>query len=99
MQESIADEVDEKLRARIATLRLGDPMDKNTDVGAINSAAQLATIRALTDAGEAEGAAPLDLTLPAARPRLLLRRQRFSPGSRSRCGSPGRRSSGRCCPC
>ena len=56
MQESIADEVIEKLQARIATLRLGDPMDKNTDVGAINSAAQLATIRSLTDTGEAEGA-------------------------------------------
>ena len=56
VQESVADEVIEKLRARVATLRLGDPMDKNTDVGAINSAAQLATIRSLTDAGDAEGA-------------------------------------------
>src|SRR6478609_8853765 len=56
VQESIADEVNEKLRARIATLRLGDPMDKNTDIGAINSATQLATIRALTATGEAEGA-------------------------------------------
>ena len=56
VQESVADEVNEKLRARIATLRLGDPMDKNTDVGAINSAGQLATIRALSDAGDAEGA-------------------------------------------
>ncbi len=56
VQESIADEVNEKLRARIATLRLGDPMDKNTDIGAINSSSQLATIRALADTGEAEGA-------------------------------------------
>ena len=56
VQESVADEVNEKLRARIATLRLGDPMDKNTDVGAINSSTQLATIRALADTGEAEGA-------------------------------------------
>ncbi len=56
VQESVADEVVEKLRTRVATLRLGDPMDKNTDVGAINSAAQLATIRSLTDAGDAEGA-------------------------------------------
>ena len=38
VQESVADEVIDKLHARIATLRLGDPMDKNTDVGAINSA-------------------------------------------------------------
>ncbi len=56
VQESIADEVNEKLRARIATLRLGDPMDKNTDIGAINSSTQLATIRSLADTGEAEGA-------------------------------------------
>src|SRR5438132_837769 len=40
----------------VATLRLGDPLDKNTDVGAINSAAQLAKIRELSDVGEAEGA-------------------------------------------
>jgi aldehyde dehydrogenase (NAD+) len=56
VQESIADEVNEKLRARIATLRLGDPMDKNTDIGAINSSTILATIRSLADTGEAEGA-------------------------------------------
>ena len=56
VQESIADEVNEKLRSRIATLRLGDPMDKNTDVGAINSSTQLQTIRSLADAGDAEGA-------------------------------------------
>jgi aldehyde dehydrogenase (NAD+) len=40
----------------MATLRLGDPLDKNTDIGAINSAEQLARIVALSDAGEAEGA-------------------------------------------
>ncbi|HEY7815370.1 MAG TPA: aldehyde dehydrogenase family protein, partial [Nakamurella sp.] len=57
VQESVADEVIGKLRARISTLRVGDPMDKNTDVGAINSATQLATIRGLVAAGEAEGAA------------------------------------------
>ena len=45
MQESIADEVIEKLHARIATLRLGDPMDKNTDIGAINSPAAGASPR------------------------------------------------------
>jgi aldehyde dehydrogenase (NAD+) len=39
----------------MAELRVGDPLDKNTDVGAINSAAQLARIRALVEAGEAEG--------------------------------------------
>jgi aldehyde dehydrogenase (NAD+) len=56
VQESIADELLGALRSRLATLRLGDPLDKNTDIGAINSAAQLTRIRALADAGDAEGA-------------------------------------------
>jgi aldehyde dehydrogenase (NAD+) len=56
VQESIEDELITSLRRRLSTLRVGDPLDKNTDVGAINSAAQLARIRELSDAGEAEGA-------------------------------------------
>ncbi len=56
-QESIADELITRLQRRLTTLRVGDPLDKNTDVGAINSAAQLAKIRELSDSGEAEGAA------------------------------------------
>ncbi len=56
VQESVYDEVMTSLRRRLTTLRLGDPLDKNTDVGAINSAAQLAKIRELSDVGEAEGA-------------------------------------------
>ncbi len=56
VQESVADEVLDRLHRRMSTLRLGDPLDKNTDVGAINSAAQLARIRELSDIGEAEGA-------------------------------------------
>jgi aldehyde dehydrogenase (NAD+) len=56
VQESVYDQVLASLRRRLATLRLGDPLDKNTDVGAINSPAQLAKIRELSDAGEAEGA-------------------------------------------
>ncbi|GAB2693745.1 aldehyde dehydrogenase family protein [Kitasatospora kifunensis] len=56
VQESIQDELLEALKRRMATLRLGDPLDKNTDIGAINSAAQLARITELTAAGEAEGA-------------------------------------------
>jgi acyl-CoA reductase-like NAD-dependent aldehyde dehydrogenase len=55
-QESIAEELLPRLKERIARLRLGDPLDKNTDIGAINSAAQLERIRELTDTGEAEGA-------------------------------------------
>jgi aldehyde dehydrogenase (NAD+) len=56
VQESVADAVIERLQRRLATLRLGDPLDKNTDIGAINSAQQLAKISELTKAGEAEGA-------------------------------------------
>ncbi len=56
VQESVADEVIGSLQRRLGTLRLGDPMDKNTDIGAINSAEQLDRIRELTASGEAEGA-------------------------------------------
>jgi aldehyde dehydrogenase (NAD+) len=56
VQESIADDVLLRLKRRMATLRVGDPLDKNTDVGAINSAAQLAKITDLVRAGEDEGA-------------------------------------------
>jgi aldehyde dehydrogenase (NAD+) len=56
VQESIADELLAKLRTRVSTLRVGDSLDKNTDVGAINSRAQLERIQELAAAGEAEGA-------------------------------------------
>jgi aldehyde dehydrogenase (NAD+) len=56
VQESIEGVVLRKLEHRIATLRLGDPLDKNTDVGAINSQAQLAKIRELVRSGVEEGA-------------------------------------------
>ncbi|MFJ8345978.1 aldehyde dehydrogenase family protein [Streptomyces sp. NPDC094153] len=56
VQESIHDELLDSLKRRLSTLRLGDPLDKNTDIGAINSAEQLARITALADKGEAEGA-------------------------------------------
>jgi aldehyde dehydrogenase (NAD+) len=56
VQESIEDELLESLKRRLSTLRLGDPLDKNTDIGAINSAEQLARITALAEQGEAEGA-------------------------------------------
>jgi len=56
VQESVADAVTARLRDRLGTLRLGDPLDKNTDIGAINSRQQLDKIRELSDAGEAEGA-------------------------------------------
>ncbi|MBB1246376.1 aldehyde dehydrogenase family protein [Streptomyces durbertensis] len=56
VQESIQDELLDSLKRRLSTLRVGDPLDKNTDVGAINSAEQLARITALAETGEAEGA-------------------------------------------
>ncbi|MEP7055820.1 MAG: aldehyde dehydrogenase family protein [Actinomycetota bacterium] len=56
VQESIADALLERLKRRLGTLRLGDPLDKNTDIGAINSPEQLARIRALAEVGDAEGA-------------------------------------------
>ncbi|MBU6146870.1 MAG: aldehyde dehydrogenase family protein [Actinomycetales bacterium] len=55
--EPIVEVVVEALQRRLATLRLGDPMDKNTDIGAINSPDQLARITSLVAAGVAEGAA------------------------------------------
>ena len=56
VQESIADTVLDKLKRRLGTLRLGDPLDKNTDIGAINSRQQLDKITELAAAGEHEGA-------------------------------------------
>ncbi|MEU4158398.1 aldehyde dehydrogenase family protein [Actinoplanes sp. NPDC026670] len=56
VQESIADELLSSLKRRMATLRVGDPLDKNTDIGAINSAAQLARIKELSEIGSEEGA-------------------------------------------
>jgi aldehyde dehydrogenase (NAD+) len=56
VQESVADELVTRLKDRLSTLRVGDPLDKNTDVGAINSKSQLEKITELVAAGEAEGA-------------------------------------------
>jgi aldehyde dehydrogenase (NAD+) len=66
IQESVRDEVIAKLWQRMGRLRVGDPMDKNTDVGAINSAEQLSRIEALVAAGEDEGATrrSIDCELP-----------------------------------
>ncbi len=62
VQESVADVVVDKLKDRLGTLRVGDPLDKNTDVGAINSKAQLEKITELVASGVDEGA---DLYQPA----------------------------------
>ncbi|MFO0356247.1 MAG: aldehyde dehydrogenase family protein [Sphingobacteriaceae bacterium] len=55
VQENVADEVISKLKARMETLIVGDPLDKNTDVGAINSKEQLEKIHSYLDSGVAEG--------------------------------------------
>jgi aldehyde dehydrogenase (NAD+) len=56
VQESIVEPLIEKLKLRLGTLRVGDPLDKNTDVGAINSRAQLEKIEGLVASGIEEGA-------------------------------------------
>lgn len=56
LQESIVDEFIEKLQSRMAKIRVGDPLDKNTDLGAINSSAQLAKIKEMSESGSKEGA-------------------------------------------
>lgn len=56
VQESVADELLEKLKKRMSLIRVGDPMDKNTDLGAINSKEQLTKIREISNSGDAEGA-------------------------------------------
>lgn len=56
VQESIHDDVIQRLQSRLATLRLGDPLDKNTDIGAVNSKAQLERITEITNSGDQEGA-------------------------------------------
>jgi len=67
VQESIADELVARLKRRLGTLRLGDPLDKNTDIGAINSLEQLERIRHLAGVGDDEGAErwTADCDLPA----------------------------------
>ena len=64
VQESILNTVISKLSDRMSTLRVGDPMDKNTDVGAINSAQQLETIQKYLRVGEQEGAKRHELSSP-----------------------------------
>jgi aldehyde dehydrogenase (NAD+) len=66
VEEGVADIVVRKLKDRMATMRLGDPLDKNTDIGAINSKMQLDKIREMVASGEKEGATrfSVDCALP-----------------------------------
>ena len=68
VEESVAGRVLDKLKARMQTLRVGNPLDKNTDIGAINSTAELEKIRRLIETGKQEGAhyyEPDTIALPA----------------------------------
>ena len=56
VQESVYEPLVNKLKRRLSTLRVGDPLDKNTDVGAINSSAQLTRVQELVQSGIDEGA-------------------------------------------
>ena len=72
VQESIKDEVIRKLKHRMNTLVIGDPLDKNTDVGAINSAEQLETIEKYIEIGKQEGAEFLSTRILRSRQWLLV---------------------------
>jgi aldehyde dehydrogenase (NAD+) len=56
LQESIAEEIIDKLKVRMSKIRVGDPLDKNTDLGAINSQEQLKKIKGLSSLGDSQGA-------------------------------------------
>ena len=64
LQEPIYEEIIERLRARIDTLRLGNPLDKNTDIGAINSRTQRDRIVEMVNSGLAEGAHLVQASCP-----------------------------------
>ncbi len=72
VQESVYEPLLDKLKDRLSTLRVGDPLDKNTDVGAINSAGQLAKIAELVESGIAEGRRDLPARLRPPGQGLLL---------------------------
>ncbi len=67
VQESVAKEVIRKLKDRLETLIVGDPMDKNTDIGAINSKQQLETIHKYLSIGKKEGAEMYESSCPLPR--------------------------------
>ena len=73
VQENVHDDVIERLKTRLGTLRMGDPLDKNTDIGAINSKEQLDRIRELSDIGEAGGRRALERALRDPGQGLLVR--------------------------
>ena len=79
VHEPVADRVIAKLKNRIRVLRVGDPLDKNTDLGAINSAAQLAKIRRAGRRGREGGRGDVPAAVPAPDEGLLFPARRSSP--------------------
>ncbi len=97
VQEPVFDALIDKLKARLETLRVGDPLDKNTDVGAINSRAQLTKIEELVASGVEEGAEIYQPDVRPSRARVLVPADAVHRVCRSRTGSRAKRSSGRSC--
>jgi len=95
VQEGIYSKVIKKLRDRIQTLRVGNPLDKNTDIGAINSKPQLEKIKMLVQSGVDEGA-ELEQSNCALPEKGFGFRRRFSRESRMRIAWRRRKFSGRC---
>ena len=96
VQESIADRLLDKLKRRLGTLRLGDPLDKNTDIGAINSRDQLEKIKRSSEWGSMRG--PSSTSPRATSPTAASgSRRRSSPASLRAIASRRRRSSDPSC--
>ena len=97
VQESIAEEFDERLRRRVAQLRVGDPLDKNTDVGPSTrpSSSRASASSPTPPTPRAPSAGPSPASCPTA---ASGSRRRSSPTSRPRTASPARRCSARCSP-
>ena len=94
VQEGVFPQVIRKLRDRIATLRVGNPLDKNSDIGAINSRMQLDKICELVDSGLKQGA-QLVQSPALCRKKVIGIRQVFSLASRRHIASRRKKSSGR----
>ena len=99
VQENVHDEVVDRLKQRLSTLRLGDPLDKNTDIGAINSREQLERIRELCRHRRGRGRRALERRRASSPRTGSGSRRRSSPTCRPATASPARRSSARCCRC
>ena len=99
VQESVADEVLERLKRRMSTLRVGDPLDKNTDVGRDQLRRAAGQDPRARRRRRGRGRGRLVAGLRPARAGLLVPARRSSPASPRPTASRARRSSARCCRC